>query len=178
MIIFLDTEFTGLQQSSQLISLALVDMDGRWFYAEFTDYDDDSLTDWHRKYVVANLFLEKKAKPSFLETEGQSVRGNSELIVTNFKKWLSHYDETEIWADVLTYDWMLFCELFGGALHIPKSIFYIPYDFATLLKVKGYNPDITRASLVPGWAQQHLSYKHNALYDAFLLRQAYLKLMK
>jgi len=52
MTIFLDTEFTGLHQSGQLISLALVSMDGRWFYAEFTDYDAESLSDWYWQPIV------------------------------------------------------------------------------------------------------------------------------
>ena len=36
-IIFLDCEFTGLQQHTSLISLALVAESGEEFYAEFTD---------------------------------------------------------------------------------------------------------------------------------------------
>jgi len=44
--IFLDMEFTGLRQSTQLISLALVADTGEKFYAEFTDYDLDDKKDW------------------------------------------------------------------------------------------------------------------------------------
>ena len=38
-LLFLDTEFTGLHKDTTLISLALVDKQNRYFYAEFTDYD-------------------------------------------------------------------------------------------------------------------------------------------
>lgn len=59
MELFLDTEFTGLRQNAELISLALVGADDRWFYAEFTDFDREELSDWHREYVLPYLFLEK-----------------------------------------------------------------------------------------------------------------------
>ena len=39
MKIFLDTEFTGLHQYTSLLSIGLVDEDGRHFYAEISDYD-------------------------------------------------------------------------------------------------------------------------------------------
>ena len=39
MQLYLDTEFTGLEQSAQLISIALVSADERTFYVEFIDYD-------------------------------------------------------------------------------------------------------------------------------------------
>lgn len=173
MTLFLDTEFTGLRQSAQLISLALVDLEGRWFYAEFTDYDETSLTNWHQEHVIANLFLQNGATPIFTEQEGLSINDDSGTIVRELEKWLSHYDKVEIWADVPAYDWVLFCELFGGALSLPKSIYYICFDFATLLKTKGFDADIPRETLAPNWSNKHKGFKHNSLYDAFLLRNAY-----
>lgn len=177
MIVFLDTEFTGLHQSGQLISLALVSLDGQWFYAEFTDYDDEGLSDWHRQYVVPNLFLERGTHPSFAGDNGVTVLGATNEVVPELKKWLGSFERIEIWADVLAYDWVFFCELFGGSLHLPKPIFYIPHDFSTLLKIKGIDPDIARESLAQEWSSQYNAFKHNALYDSFLLRAAYQKLM-
>jgi len=176
MTIFLDTEFTGLHQSGQLISLALVGMDGQWFYAEFTDYDAESLSDWHRQYVIPNLLLEKDTHPSFAGNNGITVLGTKKKVVPELKKWISGFEQIEIWADVLAYDWVFFCELFGGSLHLPKPIFYIPHDFSTLLKIKGIDPDTARESLAQEWSKQYNTFKHNALYDAFLLRTAYQKL--
>lgn len=173
MILFLDTEFTGLQQSAQLISLALVSMDGQWFYAEFTDYDSESLSDWHKEHVLSNLLLEKGIQPDFAQGAGRSIRANTKDVVRTLQEWLAAFEKVEIWADVLAYDWVFFCELFGGSLHLPKEIFYIPHDFSTLLKVKGIDPDVSRESLAPHWAAEYTTSKHNALYDAFLLRIAY-----
>lgn len=39
MKIFFDTEFTGLQQNTSLISIGLVTEDDRSFYAELVDYN-------------------------------------------------------------------------------------------------------------------------------------------
>ena len=62
--IFLDTEFTGLTQSAQLISLALVADTGEEFYAEFTDYELVDASDWmwlfvnfHFKYKKHTLVI-------------------------------------------------------------------------------------------------------------------------
>lgn len=176
MNIFLDTEFTALRQSGRLISLALVADDDRWFYAEFTDYDPADLSDWHREYVLPYLFLEKGEKPDFAVGNGGMLRGDARSVGLAVKEWLEEMGAVSIWADVLAYDWVLFCELFGGALHLPDNVFYMPFDFSTLLKVRGMYPDTPRDKLAPEWAASYSKLKHNALYDAFLLRAAYQKL--
>lgn len=177
MTIFLDTEFTGLQQSAQLISLALVSMDGQWFYAEFTDYDTARLSDWHKEHVIAHLLLKNAIEPAFAGANGYSVRGITHEIVPVLKEWLERFVQIEIWADVLAYDWVLFCELFGGSLYLPKQVSYIPHDFSTLLKIRGLDPNIPRESLVQEWVKKYNEFKHNALYDAYLLRAAYQNLI-
>lgn len=52
---FLDFEFTGLQQNTTPISLALVAEDGREFYAEFTDFDEKQINDWLKSNILANI---------------------------------------------------------------------------------------------------------------------------
>lgn len=177
MTLFLDTEFTGLQQSAGLISLALVSEDGRWFYAEFTDYDTAALSDWHRENVLPYLFLEQGKRPGYAARGGTAARGNRAEVKEALAGWLAQFEKAEVWADVPAYDWVFFCELFGGALCLPRHIFYIPFDFATLLKANGLDPDTPRESLAEGWASRHEGARHNALYDAFLLREGYRSLM-
>ena len=177
MTLFLDTEFSSLNQDAQLLSLALVSEEGRWLYVEWTDYEEARLSAWHQEHVIPHLFLRQGIRqPDFLDRPGNTLRGDSTSVLEAIEDWLSGYKEIEIWADVLAYDWVFFCELFGGALKLPSSIFYIPFDFATLLKVKGIDPNIPREQLVPNWAGLKSNMRHNALYDAFLLKTAYLKL--
>ena len=61
-----------------------------------------------------------------------------------------------------------------GAFDIPKNVYYIPFDICTLFKAKGIDPDINRekfSELVDG------SQKHNALWDAKVIKACYDKLM-
>jgi len=173
MNLYLDTEFTGLQQDAQLISLALVDENGEWFYAEFTDYDASRLTSWHQEHVIAHLLLSGEKEPSQLAQSGQTLLGDQPTIATALKEWLGRYDQIEIWTDAAAYDWVFFCELFGGALHLPKNIFYLPFDLVTLLKIKGLDPNAKREDILPAWKGPAGLEKHNALYDAFLLKAVY-----
>lgn len=175
MTLFLDTEFTSLSQSAELLSLALVSLEGKWFYAEFNDVDTAGLSDWHKEHVLPNLFLGKgEQPPAYASGEGKIILGNKIEVREALESWLAGFEQAELWADVPAYDWVLFCELFSGALNLPKQVFYIPFDFATLLKARGLNPDMPRESLVETWAARHKGAKHNALYDAFLLREAFL----
>ena len=57
MNIFFDTEFTGLNQNTTLISIGLVDENGDTFYAELTDYDETQCDDWIKTNVLGNLKL-------------------------------------------------------------------------------------------------------------------------
>ena len=56
MLIFFDTEFTGLTDNPKIISIGLVAENGREFYAELSDtYHDDDLSDFTREYIVPLL---------------------------------------------------------------------------------------------------------------------------
>ena len=57
--LFLDTEFTGLHQNTTLISLGIIDENGRKFYAEFYDYSRLQIDDWLQTNVIDNLMYDK-----------------------------------------------------------------------------------------------------------------------
>ncbi len=184
MHLFLDTEFTGLHQYTTLISLALVADDGRSFYAELTDFNTTQLTDWHRQHVLPSLFLEQEGIQT--TTTHTLAKGSKATITQALRIWLADYERMEVWADVLMYDWVLFCELFGGALHLPSNIYFIPFDFATLLHLQGFDPDTPRSRLAFSNATQQQLFEatlpasvrqHSAWYDAHILRNAYLNLI-
>jgi 3' exoribonuclease, RNase T-like len=178
--LFLDTEFTGLQQKTTLISLALVAETGKAFYAEFTDYDKEQVTDWHADNVLAKLWMNNKEA---IETKDDLlyVVGNSATIRAALQQWITQFPFVEIWADVLAYDWVLFCELFGGAFGIPENIFYTPFDLATLFRLKNiiepiskYDTDVKRFEYAGGI----MGTQHIALADARIGLACYKKLMK
>ncbi|MGB5927374.1 MAG: 3'-5' exoribonuclease [Cyclobacteriaceae bacterium] len=177
--LYLDTEFTGLHQQTTLISMALVAEDGRSFYAEFTDYAQEQVDDWLRGNVLKHLHL----KQGHYDDDGlaHSICGDKEAVRKALEAFLAQFGKVHIWADVLTYDWMLFCQLFGGARNLPATIYYIPFDFATLLHQHGLDPDMDRydyASQDNEREDEPLQNKHHALYDALVLRACHSRLMR
>lgn len=182
MKVFFDTEFTGLHQNTTLISIGCVAEDGRTFYAELTDYDKSQVDDWIQKNVIDNLIIHQARKNYYFVTDFEEIYlGDKEKIKRKLTEWISQYDQVEIWSDCLSYDWVLFNQLFGHAFNIPKNVYYIPFDICTLMKIKGVDPDISRekfvdlsaVSLDPG-----LQRKHNALWDARIIKMCYEKLMQ
>ncbi len=174
--IFYDSEFTGLHQHTTLISIGLVSECGLQFYAEFTDYQQQQCDDWINAHVIAYTQWLKNNNNTHAQhsQQGQLTQcvGDTAYIVQHLKPWLAQFQRIEIWADCLAYDWVLFCQLFGGALNVPKQIFYMPNDLVTLFWQKGINPDCNRIEF-SGQAQLQ---RHNALSDALIARACYHKL--
>jgi len=198
MKVFFDTEFTGLHQGTTLIRIGCVSEDGQEFYAECDDYDPGQVDEWLNKNVIAHLWYEtglpSKTPEGQIEDAAPQwrgvkyVKGKRAYIAEELDTWLTlqstknavygdmrnvypdrHPQTIEMWSDCLAYDWVLFCELFGGAFGIPKNVYYIPFDLATLFKLKGIDPDVSReeyAGLTGG-------NKHNALWDAQMIRACY-----
>lgn len=167
--IFFDTEFTGLHKSTTLISIGLVDENGNRFYAELTDYDRTQVDDWLKKNVISKLFL----APGAEQIAGKYVFicNKYEEVAKMLRWWLGRYESVEMWGDVLSYDWVLFCELFGGAQNIPPNVYYIPFDLATFLKENGIDPDINRGQL--GYNGTIVVDGHIAVDDAVTAMSCY-----
>uniref|UniRef100_A0A6M3JMP9 3'-5' exoribonuclease Rv2179c-like domain-containing protein n=1 Tax=viral metagenome TaxID=1070528 RepID=A0A6M3JMP9_9ZZZZ len=184
MIIFFDTEFTGLHQKTTLISIGLVAETGKTFYAEFADFDKDQIKNdtWIQKNVLEHIrfFNWRDGSPRSVPSgfsgsqKHTEVCGNKEDIVPILTEWLGLFDgRIEMWSDCLSYDWVLFCNLWGHAFEVPADIYYIPFDICTLFKVKGIDPDINRQE----FAQlNHKGPKHHALWDAQVIKMCYERL--
>lgn len=179
MRVFFDTEFTGLHQQTTLISIGLVAENGDSFYAELSDYDKSQVDGWLQDNVIDNLRILNNGTYAYKIALGESVEtpfgyaGNTRYVCSLLDGWLTQFDKVEIWSDCLSYDWMLFNQLFGHAFNIPKNVYYIPFDICTLMKIKGVDPDINREEFagVEGT-------KHNALHDAKVIKACYEKLMQ
>lgn len=119
-----------------------------------------------------------------------TIKGNTFNIYNYLDWWLKSKNEIiEIWSDCLSYDWVLFCQLFNGALNLPNYIYYIPFDICTMFKLNDIDPDINREEFVndmvydiPNGTSKLLSNKlnkqHNSLWDAFIIKKCYEKMMK
>jgi hypothetical protein len=178
MKIFFDTEFTGLHKNTSLISIGLIAEDGKTFYAENAEYDKSQVNDWIKEYVIDNTSYLKDTDN--METASTSLNCFYHVegikgIKADLTDWLLQFDTVEIWSDCLAYDWVLFCDIFGSAFDIPSNVYYIPFDICTLFKIKGIDPDISREEFIDYSIKGD---KHNALYDAKVIKACYEKLMK
>lgn len=175
--IFFDTEFTGLHQNTTLISIGCVAEDGREFYAELTDYDEDQInkmSDHAREKVFDTLIYKDGGNREITNGAHTGRQGDTKYIADELSKWLSSFGtKVQMWSDTLAYDWVLFNQLWGHAFNIPDCVYYIPFDLATLFLVKGIDPDINREEF-SGLDDDGL--KHNAQWDAKVIRECYLKL--
>ena len=194
--LFLDTEFTGLHQATTLISLGIISECGKTFYAEFTDYDRSQLNDWLEENIIPNTWVAvHEPITSMGEVVGDSrwadvhVFGSSDYIKPFLEKWLSQFEKIVIWSDCLAYDWVLFNQIWGHAFSIPENVYYIAMDICTLFEMNDIDPDISREeyseidmllkySLVTNFKRLDVNglRKHNALWDAFIIRECYKKL--
>jgi hypothetical protein len=192
--VFFDCEFTGLHKNTTLISIGLISECGKTFYAELTDYDRLQINDWVRNNVISKLNypkIESNAKMASLSDDTRSdmvIYGTQDDVKFHLIHWLKQFKEIEMWGDVLAYNWVLFCQIFGGGRNIPCKYIgddspiegeivwhpsYIPFDIATLFYVKGIDPDINREEYV---GVNDSSDKHNALHDARIIRKCFNKL--
>ena len=162
MRIFFDMEFTGLHQATSLISIGITAENGKEFYAEIEDFDKKYISMWAKEHVLSNLV-------------GKNVIKRKEL-KDKLTRWLEQFDEVEVWSDCLAYDWVLFCQIWGGAKHIPHHVYYIPFDICTLMLAKGVDPDIDREEFA-GKAQFDHTRKHNAMHDARVIKACHKKLV-
>jgi hypothetical protein len=198
--IFFDTEFTGLHQNTTLISIGLVSDCGKTFYAELNDYDKSQIDEWLDSNVIKNLlmsapkqgedeyFLATRHKDNpvgndLYESYSVQLRCDKKILEVELGKWLFQFKKVEIWSDCLAYDWVLFNQIFGHAFNIPKNVYYIPFDICTLFKAKGIDPDVSREEFAGNMVEistaEHWGSnpKHNALWDAYVIRQCYNKLI-
>lgn len=179
--IFFDTEFTGLHQGTTLISIGLISECGKTFYAELTDYDESQIDECLQENVIDNLYLENpnaEARINYMEFKSKgnvTYCGDNSHLADTLKDWLLQFESVEMWSDCLSYDWVLFCQIFGHAFNIPKNVYYIPFDLCTLFKIKGIDPDINREEFCEIFGGDSLPNKHNALWDAQVIKMCYEK---
>ncbi len=180
--LFIDTEFTNLTQNASLLSIALISETDHQFYAEFTDYGKDDISDFVRENVLPKMFLKEDCLDEYQHGKRVRLCGTKQAVTEGLKKWLSQFGDIEssiqIWGNCIAYDWVLFCELFGGSLSLPKQIHYMPMDISVFFQMKTGNPDMDMEKFVGDEYIESDAKLHNALYDAQLTKACYQKLIK
>lgn len=181
--VYFDTEFTGLHQETKLISIGLVTTDRHSFYGEFNDFEGGFVCEQDRTFfktqLLPKLTYQGQDELVFVTSDPYyevEACGKTSFVKSQLTLWLMKvlgYEQAQMWSDCLAYDWVLFCELWEGALNLPKYIHCTPMDLSTLLQIKGVDPDISREEFAADGADgAHLApmQKHNAGWDARMIK--------
>ena len=154
MKIFLDCEFTQLNQYSKLISLALVSESGKEFYVELTDaYSIEDCSD----FVIQNVLPQLDALQY-----GQSVVEAQ----VSLRRFLGSFAEAlEVCSDAPYWDWGFFCDLVcAGHQPWPCQVLDQPTNLAVLFN----NVDAEAIEQV-----ELSDPPHHALLDARMLAELF-----
>lgn len=177
--LFFDTEFTGLRKNAELISIGIIDENGRTFYAEINDYNMGFMTDtaWLVDNVIANLLFNHEFEVLKEDNDGSiSMKGTKSQVAKQLINWIGAH-EVEFVSDCNSYDHVLLVDLITGgrsALEMPDNI--SPYchdinqDIARFYKVSNKEAfNMNREEL----ANTKADAKHNALKDAIDIKNIY-----
>lgn len=179
MKIFFDTEFTGLRKDTTLISIGLISEDKRQFYAELIDYKKDQCDDWIKDNVIKNLYKNnwKKRESEYIPNYHLGLKYEIGIVLAN---WLAQFESVEFISDVSHYDMVLLIDLLGGVWGLSKHICPACYDINQDI-MREYNMTMQEAFDKSREEILHSKYKensvkgdkHNALYDAKVIRELY-----
>lgn len=105
---FLDTEFVedGHEKPLVLLSLALVDGEGRGFYAENAEADLGAAGDWVKANVIPHMTGPKLTRREMAE---------------QIRLFMPPEEQPVVWGYFADYDWVLFAQLFGRMIDLPKG---------------------------------------------------------
>ena len=179
MKIFFDTEFTGLYKDTELISIGLVDENGREFYGEITDFDKSKVDEWIKENVLLNTVeFGDISILDICDVVDSYYVGTKETITNHLKEWLKAYDNVELVSDVCHYDMVLFIDLFGTAFDLPQNVnascHDINQDIARIYNLSEKNAfDYSRELLLESHNISISGQKHNSLYDARVIKSLY-----
>lgn len=148
---FLDTEFieAGPTKPIQLVSIGVVS-DANEFY-RVAEFDESSVNDWVKANVLPHL---GNFQPWPLVDIARDVR--------DFVTRMSDGSKPEFWGYYADYDWVVFCQMFGAMIDLPKGWPMYCRDLKQWCDELG-NPEL------PAQA----SKEHNALNDARWNRDVY-----
>lgn len=152
---FLDTEFSeNGYQRIDLISIGVAAEDGRTYYAVAADgWAPEHCNEWVRANVLPHLLPANPHDPYIWPRA---------IIATDLAAFCSLDGPPEVWGYYADYDWVLFCQLFGRMVDLPKGW---PMYCRDLKQLAGDRR-----------LPKQESQEHNALADAVWIRDQYRRL--
>jgi hypothetical protein len=123
---WIDTEFIEDGKTIDLISIGIVCEDGREFYAESADADLSKASEWVKDNVIAHLWSKQEnVVTANAWTRDGGIGGllTHKEIGSEVIRFCSPetFGKPEFWAYYADYDWVVFCQLFGTMMDLPKG---------------------------------------------------------
>lgn len=152
MIVFFDTEFTGLHTLQKgLISIGCIATDGREFYAELTDTWDDHMCSMFTFNTVLPLL------------QGGEYRMGVDELAVRLKAWIEELTDDEIvfHSDSPAFDWPFIEEIFnyhGWPENLRRTCAQICFE--------EYKQRHAYSAAEANYWQDHGARQHHALVDA------------
>ena len=164
---WLDTEFIEDGKTIDLISIGIVAEDGRELYCENLDCDFLKASEWVNENVLPNLWsrqADKSIGNAWSRDGGIGGLLNHKEIGREVSRFCSpdRYGKPEFWAYYADYDWVVFCQLFGTMMDLPKGFPKYCRDIKQECDRLG-NPELPKQG----------KGEHNALADAYWNKHAY-----
>jgi hypothetical protein len=157
---WLDTEFieSGPNEPIYLLSIGIAAEDGREFYGVVKDAPLDKANDWVKENVLPHL-----PKPGDHESFNDvSFWSEHYMLAENIKRFIGDDPKPEFWGYYADYDWVVFCQIFGAMIDLPKGWPMYCRDIKQWCDQLG-NPQLPTQE----------SKEHNALHDARWNREAW-----
>lgn len=144
---YIDTEFyeNGNSVPIKLISIGVACENGHSIYMENEEYDLTTADEWTRQNILPGLMDRRASRSEMVK------------VITDFVEQESETEQPEFWGYYSSYDWVLFCQIFGTMLKLPKRWPKRCNDLAQLASSLGVSK-----STFPSKPK----LQHNAMHDA------------
>ena len=172
---YLDTEFIEDGKTIDLISIGIIDQNGRTYYAVNRECDFAKANPWVRENVLHPMGIydsfDIRANPGSPEISPrlrETILASRfhETIASEILRFIGSDDEIEFWADYCAYDWVVFCQLYGTMMDLPKRFPMYCNDLQQALTT-------SVADKLPPHTDQH-----HALKDAIWCKNAHEAVLK
>lgn len=161
---FFDTEFIEDGKTIELISIGIVADDGREFYVEVQDAPFDKANQWVKDNVISHLWHRQEDKVTFnawSRDGGQGGLMRKDEVASALRRFIGEDTNPQFFAYYADYDWVVFCQLFGRMVDLPKGFPMFCMDLKQSMEERGLTKEnFNIKELLP---QEN---EHNALDDA------------
>jgi len=168
MNVFIDTEFTHLPdpfnpEPPGLISIGCVSEDGRKFYGENADFQNELCSDFVIETVLPLL-------------EGGKVSVPYSMVAKQLKDYIESFEAevVTLWSDAPSYDWPFVTHLFdnwGWPTNLKRTPAYLGFNENKAIRFANAVENAFR-TIKPSLR------RHHALDDAIANREGYMKVMR